>query len=1377
MSIYKLPPVILQSPLVISLRIFEKLQDGFQILGINHEVLDQFFVDLLKHQKLINEFKQVFIYSYVRKNVKMPFYYHSQMNAQQRTDLIRFHEHLYRLMFTHDDKLLIKTPLKVYGYVERSILLIKISTTTFSEDLITRIQNGPLPQLEPYEYSIVEKLKEKEFLKENVYYQIAMTQKLKFNEMESHIANIGQYKYVLYADSFKICLLTTGNSLLLDEEFLSQCSPYLCLINASTCDDDDNFACIAWSLNEAFDNKKCLLVEGACWQVKILDVSQLFLRRKVSFNRTSESTTIQLQFYELSRQEDHFTKYIILCDTPTRPQVLQPHYILATRNEYVWHAQCERILRVQKVIYNLNVDFTQCWGWRNDSMKISFFNENQDGELTSNFDDDEDCDFDDSSSVASSLASANSSLKHKTHRTKTIYNTINRIQMPCIYFVYDVETCTHPITLRHYVFCICVESFIVKPGNSEFTFQDLEKISIIENPLGHIDFVNVEEQCVTRFLKHIVDVCLKHFSNHAEWFQGEHDFSSSMHERCKCNVRILGFNSARYDDKFIIPYIGDIFLPHLRSMHARGMTINKHQISNCECFGIYKSDVIVSFQDVMRFIPEIGSLKDTCEHLEIELPKIDFDIVKYSNEAYMGMPQMIDVFDLLIRYFKVDVSKLQATYYKDLKLNAFQYKQLKNQFMKIFGDDTQAIERFGGFPAQDALETHKFDINDIVVYYCERDVTATRIIIIKLMSGFRSVLKDMYEHEVEFLNPNMRKEKITYYDHLKNPYKYEHIVEQSEDADMPPTILKKRKQIKIPIENSAIIDVMEYMSIAQISHTFTKILMTANSLSKLNHKQHELQKFIKTAYFGGLVHFTFIGFYPNHNWEMIDVKSEYPLVMTGPLPMLNKQYTYRFIVEDVDIQFLQSKINSAMEARRDYFQDKSLHLFKPHRHINFLAILLCECIPPPVTQASLVCPLPYPELQSTGVRAIRYFTVTQTRVLTSHHICALIFQGWTVVIKTCNWNICFNIKKNNDRRNYSHKRAKTEKNYDNLNLKDLLVTNDQDDFCYLKQFVAMWGGAKADAAEQSDKVNKKLYKMVLNAAAGRLGMKDLSSYTTVDYELNEQNADIYHENYRSKQYMVGKSMYELAVFINSGALYVITRMQYLCQLKDIYPNNKPVWERHSSIAYTDTDSVLYSKQHMLPEVFESLIISKEIGTWNDDEFKTTWSIKTSAEECDAALILGKKAYMLLKYNEEKKGYTDVALHSKGIPLTITRKFFFDEKDCLRKDRLEEFLQFTKTTTFEYEGILRKSIEGDLSRKEFYSTILTKALSVCQLGSASLDGKVNLFQFLPAIPNENEPLCVFTHHPCEYADCEYCKEWHFRAEQSLDSYTWLFDRIL
>ena len=928
--------------------------------------------------------------------------------------------------------------------------------------------------------------------------------------------------------------------------------------------------------------------------------------------------------------------------------------------------------------------------------------------------------------------------------------------LPAIYFIYDVET-QFDLQGNHFVYLICLEYFHFDPSDSEYTPHTVEKRTFFRDPFeckSSADMRALQDEVVVEFLEFIIvttrddldSMPLSHWQSYIRETRvvQQRYLSSPFY----LNVRIVGYNSSNYDDKFLIPYVSQCFQPHSRHFSKRGQTVNKHIILNCMVMGEHRERVKFSFQDIMRFLPEAASLKSVCENLSIPIPKIDFKIVEFNQRLIAGALQS-----------SVDIVTVLELFGYQVNREAFALKSLNYmQKLTMKKHYTASLQEFCPYPADPY--SAQFDLRDILKYYCERDVTATRIITHMIIFRFRRVLTNMYMTKVDSTD-------LPFADYFKSIFT-ETVSPGGENNDDYTIRHVVKKKVTIDIERSSFVDIMEYMSVAQISYTFIKILCIAKRFNRLNGKHVELVKFIKTAYFGGVVHHSFVGLHENVNWQMIDVKSEYPLTMTGPLPIFNDAYTFKLITSESELLYLQELIDNCRHFRDEAFRERTLHTFKPHEHIKCLFIVLCKVTPPKSTQASIFSPLPFAEqITQMGARACRYFTAPQTRVLTSHHICALIFQGWTVDLRECEHNICFNVLRvgsKNMRKGKQHL-------VPSINNPIGVVMNDEDDFCFLAQFVEMFGKAKATAADEANKVDKKLYKMILNAGAGRLGMKDVSRMTNVNFELSDDHVPTFHDNKQGDETSFNKSNFEWAVFINSAALYVITRAQYLLQLKDIYEDNRHVWERHTSVAYTDTDSVLFSLDHVLPEVYESFVMSNEIGTWRDNEFQATWSVKSN---CNACAILGKKSYFLLK--RDKNGLKDVATHSKGVPTCQVLKKFYDANNYMREDILKELLD-TKSTPVVFNGIFKRATKDDLSYKTFENKEFKKKINVTRCGFDIKTMHATAYSFLPNIPSSTSQYLTFTHSPCSYFACPYCDEWYLHIAQSIDYYHYRYDRII
>ena len=1153
----------------------------------------------------------------------------------------------------------------------------------------------------------------------------------------------GTRQFWYESDGFKVEILRLTNKKPLSHEF----RPFLIVLKENTVAaivSPKYFACIVYSYFDVFDKDKVSVVEKVLYSITINDVTYDIESRLL---KSDNKYKLVLAFnFHISIFTDKilFSRYIYLCESENPAQKNIRGIVTGLRNAIVIYEN--KLFRIQRVKYFLNtdeVDF-KCFRAIADMIKSPF----SDQEIESNTTDEEDreTEFLEKRQKRKGTRKVQSFICPYLKRTK-----------PCLYVVYDVETVSDVTDEeKHYVFCICAEAYVQHPEDYCGTQYEITKFHCFEEPGD--DLPAMEARVVVNFLKQIVNFAQQILDSvpFFEWQQYTSKTNYATDDEIFFNIRIVGYNSSNYDDKFVIQYFDQVFNYHGRKFSSRGQTVNKHVLMKCHVFEKYTDHVQVSFQDIMRFTPEISSLKEACKSLEIEVPKIDFSSVTFMRlHAANQLVSEYTVLDLLIIFFGMDnLIPLANKFAAGQKPIPFFTNKIKNAFVEIFTAESGFV-----FPPADQLLTAKYKIIDIVKYYCERDVTATRLILSLISTRFHVILKNLFLTQVECVSTSASTDEVktqnnpTFYSQLRQPSHIERFIAGFSGEEQIPVPAQKSVKDVISVDEAHVTDIFGYISVAQISYTFIKCLMRSQGLLKLNSTQVELIKFIKASYFGGLVQFGFVGLLKK-SWKMIDVKSEYPLAMTGPLPVYNDKYMFKSALSFEDVEFLQEIIDDCTFFRNEAFEKRRLHLFRPHFYINFLAVLLCKVTPPPSTQASIFSCLPFPEFISTDSRSIRFFTVPQTRVLTTHHICALILQGWKIEICNCETNIVFNC----DKKNIALPLNKC-------------IGHNSDEHCYLRQFVSMFGKAKAAAADDGSKVDKKLYKAILNSGAGRLGMKDTSQYINVNYKFSKPDIREFLENARAKITTFGSSNFDMATFINSAGLYIITSWQYLLQLKDIYPNNIPLHERHPIVAYTDTDSILYDSDNVLPEVVDSLIMSNEIGIWENDHFKITWSQKY---DCNTAVLLGKKSYLLL--NEDEKGFKDVVVHNKGIPTKQVVKQFYDGA-YLKKSVLDELLS-TGRVSINYQHILKTRDTNDLSQKTFFNETISKKLNVAELGGSHLlHGGLYNFSFMPKIPTKESEQVYFTHSPCHFLDCEYCVEWYFNLAQSIEAYNWKFDRII
>jgi len=643
-------------------------------------------------------------------------------------------------------------------------------------------------------------------------------------------------------------------------------------------------------------------------------------------------------------------------------------------------------------------------------------------------------------------------------------------------------------------------------------------------------------------------------------------------------------------------------------------------------------------------------------------------------------------------------------------------------------------------------------------YYCERDVCATKEVLNILSINFNRVLTEIFTKSILNVSTDVEANKLMLFSGFK-PFIRKVFTTNDEDIDNL-LIFEKKEITQFSFFYYRWYDFFAYFSISQISYLMVKLIAVLKKYRRFNPRNIDLFHFIKSTYFGGRVDIGLVGAFTG-KIKMIDVKSEYPLAMTGPLPLINEKYTYIFNLNEEWLNFLNNKIKSALEFREITMLEQNFHKrFKVFEFIDFIGVFMCIVkIPDKEEYASIFSPLPFPERLTKDTRSIRYFTFSQKRILTSVHIASLIYQGWNVEIIYDPNNILFNVLNNEQKNKYKQKFD----NIENEINKRFVSMNSTSEFCWLAEYVDIFGKLKANAASNNDEVLKKIYKMLLNATAGRLGMKIVATYEDVEHSFNEFH-DTFKVNKRSKKVTLNNSDFYIATFINAYGAFIITSWQYKLQLKSIY-NKIPMYERVKTVLYTDTDSIAYNMNEILDEVESSIVYSKDIGNYSieDKDFNVTFSIKA---ECNLFIGFAKKSYILADINNAG----DWCLHSfmhKGIPANELRKHFLisnhNNAFVINKKLLHE--TFTSgQALLSYDHIKRITDPNDMSLKTFENITLTKRFNYLTLGlSANSNDQLFNYSFQPLIklePCVEDFICDATHSPCSYVKCIYCREFTF-----------------
>ena len=950
--------------------------------------------------------------------------------------------------------------------------------------------------------------------------------------------------------------------------------------------------------------------------------------------------------------------------------------------------------------------------------------------------------------------------EHKNDRAEALWNTSKssfrkqraKVKLPCLYFIYDLETQINSKG-EHYCYMACCEYFLDFPRPNERNdygvprmFKEFENIININDDKI---LIATEAKVMTKLLNYCVDVmdrvCRFHRFQITDYDNYELKYMDKFKD-IRLNVRFIGYNNSKYDDKFLTrnDYFNKAFNYHIERFTERQSIPSEHEITNCHALPEFiRKHVSIKFHDCIRFCPEVGSLKNACEGMNIELPKIDFEIVNFNR---MSRNQEIKNEYDLKEFFEV----------------FFKKKKKNNTFLegKELWDSIFMTE--GARKIECPATITKDILFDIVLYYCERDVIATRLLY-KAIEGAWIPL-------ISKIMTTKRPDGVsTYYDQFHLPYVTKHYKKPTFYPDGEgPNGQDVTVKSWFPVEETHLCDPYERLSLAQMSMTIMKAAFLGNC-QKLSDRCPRTADIIRThirpTYFGGFTNFNIVGLYRNVQIGYYDIKSSYPLGMTGVMPILSDEIGVKYDLSEDDYLLLESKIKKAENEWELARANKTLHTYHVFSYINFHAFLLVDLEPPKDPRKALgISPVHFPESLGPEVRQLRYFNVPVRIQRNAVQIGSAILLGWKVKLCRHNNDIVFNcLRKRNQKKEDPYRcQYPLRQNLINATCDDWEdVENEK---CRVfNPIVKLLGDFKADAATEGNVVMKKMAKMLLNASAGRLGMREKAKYTETIKIFNGET--IIQKNEKSWKSDLSQNVIEIASIIVAYGHYNLIRSVLLVELANLY-NDKPFWENAPINLYNDTDSIIVDESKLLPEVKHWIESneSKEIGCWDGkNDFNVTWGIKTKKEskKANALFVLAKKSYLVL--NEDENGnFKNVMIHSKGINVVEFTKYFLKEDGFVDVEKIHSFIK-EGSHLFKYDYI-KKSIEKqDYIQKTFTNTTQEKLISLAELG-VHKEEFMSQNSFLPKIAVSE--YLSFTHHPCCYTECQYCNQWYFRNRQQL-----------
>lgn len=828
------------------------------------------------------------------------------------------------------------------------------------------------------------------------------------------------------------------------------------------------------------------------------------------------------------------------------------------------------------------------------------------------------------------------------------------------YIVYDCETIPDVKNKRHYMYCLGACAFAYTP--SYYAFKDVklclsreffEERNFMINLMNEITvltedvLVDVNHRVAEEFTKY----CIKIINE--EYYSLLDNKGRATYE---LEVHILGYNNRNFDDHYIIDDFLRTIQYYSSEIHKREMKIVSHRVSSYDIL-INKSSIDIFFDDVIVWLPEISSLKVACKELEVDLSKVDFNIVKF-NDKCLDKGSIINEVDLdeFLSLWKGDYKRLDMLI-KRAKKSEREFDNFLDEFMNVFSLD----------PGLTKI-TDKISLDKFIAYYCIYDVYATAEIFLKMAKAFSICMQEIYKD-------NLLEDKV-----ILSSFNYNEITSFSDDV-------LKRKVIEVPYLNFSYLSMSSYLTPSQASYTIFKFMYEDNF--KINNDYNPgLQNVINDAFFGGLVLYGGIGKFIS-KINQVDVRSEYPLSACGPMPLLNNTYTYKQNLSNKHVDNLNKKIVKAIAIRNNHFMTQQLHkqssISEIYSYIDFLGIYQCKVTPPSLYNISMISPLILAVRGPSGSRKVDTFNIPFTKFFTTAHIKTFILFGWNIKILHNNDNVQFLFNLSTDTFEMCY----------------------QEKFCYLRKFISFFNDKKASAP---NKVMKKFYKALMNLLCGRLAMRS-DCLTTTFKEKNTRGAGYSSSLNKVKPDDSNKSDKWLAIFITTSAHNIILSKIYLLELGQIY-KSIPLHLREPVLIYCDTDSMYYDPKTVLPDIeFE---LSDELGNFNLSKFDydVTWTSKFQGKKDVICYVLFKKGYILC----ETDGRI-IDFKNKGIPNSDLKSVFYNTDGKLNQNSID--LLFTDSISIPINRLTNKQDMHNLQKK-FFNISIVKKLKIESIGTGDFD---------------------------------------------------------
>jgi hypothetical protein len=925
---------------------------------------------------------------------------------------------------------------------------------------------------------------------------------------------------------------------------------------------------------------------------------------------------------------------------------------------------------------------------------------------------------------------------------------LERLQ-PYLYVVYDIETieapCIYTSRLKHFCYCISAVIYLDKPDTTYPTpkFQDKEheiKTYCTENFAQNYDDFNFEQNEKNLFSAFLADIRDIYIREREE-------------SQCAEKIRIIGYNADGFDHHFLRRYSQTINTNKSCSgtYRKRAQLISKNEVVIQLYYG---RKVTLVFMDLLKYLPEITSLKAACCNWELPLPKIDFDIVAFNKAVVAKDPASL----------KCPIGDI----YKFVKGGTIEVLCKKKRLKTV-------ISELKDFVLAD--ENH-FDMVKTMIIYCERDVVATDQLLARVRHTFTNIYHKMIKkHQLE-------------------EFVCAKTLNESHDKDDGTLIMDKKNTYEDTL------DLFHFISYAHASFNLFKANCMKNRIPRLQFQGRWawMPGFINQTLFGGQVDYTLIGEYYG-NLKAFDIRSSYPHSMRGRFPNTNLPILINLKQEIID--WAQAQIDVAIIERDKHFAAKTLHShYHVFKHLEAIGIFLCQTKLPPIEQACSMSPLAT-QITEGEAKKNCYYYVEQLRPLNTMQIAILIYHGWKVKIIKDVHNILFNAPTQFEGNMYEllsssdeddlvgdeimigrkrkltreqefteekgrKKIVKKEKKPIKLKKKqkkrkkkiEMQVDEPNANPLWLGEYIDWFNSVKAEASNEGDENLKKIAKLFMNCIPGKFTPRPINKHRRIDYSFDE---DDYQETLSlvTTDDTLNTHNY-IGTFIVGAAKYVMMRFAYNANLKEIY-DQVPFHERVGCI-YTDTDSGLIDLDKVLPEVVSSIKIDTELGTWNDDlrEYDTTWSQKEAANGC---FVLSPKSYCL--FNKSIKNgverWEPVCLKQKGTPMAVVEKYFtIDDGRALNIDIIRQVLKEGKLT-MKFEGLNKYlNKEKSVLNKEFENKVLTKSCSIVKLNCTTETVK----HFIPAI--QKSEYTWYTHPACQFKECNICLEWRTKFHTQLNA---------